>query len=112
MEEIELMQDEKQKSRVKGQLPDVIFEEGKQNIIKEDDIYPSENDFVSKGGKEKDMQDFQEKKKIAIGDIKLNTINGLPNVLGRFFLFIRDFGFFCVICIVGTVFGRFGRTSS
>ena len=52
MEEIELMQDDKQKSRVKGQLPEVIFEEGEQNIIEEDEVDASENDFVSKGGKD------------------------------------------------------------
>jgi hypothetical protein len=36
----------------------MIVEEGEENIIEEDDIDASENDFVSKGGKDKQMQDL------------------------------------------------------
>lgn len=62
MEEIEEMQDENDKGKSKAGQSDLIVEDGEENIIEEDDIDASENDFVSKAGKEKQLQDLQEKK--------------------------------------------------
>lgn len=40
---------------------DLIVEDGEENI-EDEDINASEDDFVNKGGKEKKMQDLEEKK--------------------------------------------------